>query len=177
MPRKLEPGFEATYSKLSDFRMSTMKSPPGRSVVRTSTPVGSASRGGVGAGPPACAGGAACGAAAEATASGTSAAAPVTAAPLRKPLRSTEPCAMVSSRNVVEVYIKREGPIVEEMDPRWTHFRRADPGGPLVKNTYGAMSSRRRLRVSSTCVAAMAPMTATAANIRKTAAVPSVATR
>jgi hypothetical protein len=34
--RKLEPGFEVTYSIPSDFRTSTMKSAPGRSVVRAS---------------------------------------------------------------------------------------------------------------------------------------------
>jgi hypothetical protein len=37
MPRKLEPGLAATYSKSSDLKTSTMKSPPGLSVVSTST--------------------------------------------------------------------------------------------------------------------------------------------
>jgi hypothetical protein len=52
MPRKLDPGFDATYSKSSVLMTSTMKSPPGRSVVRTSvSPDGSVSRGAMGAGP------------------------------------------------------------------------------------------------------------------------------
>src|ERR1700733_7730305 len=38
--RKLDPGTAATYSKPRDLRTSTMKSEPGRSVVRTSTPEG-----------------------------------------------------------------------------------------------------------------------------------------
>src|SRR5262245_46880712 len=88
MPRKLEPGLAATNSKFSDLITSTMKSPPGRSVVSTSTVEdGSVSRAGVGAlGEP---GVEICGGAAEAAA-GTSAAAPVTAALLRKPRRSTD---------------------------------------------------------------------------------------
>src|SRR5690242_10848693 len=36
-PRKLDPGFAQTYSNPSDFKTSTMKSPPGRSAVNTST--------------------------------------------------------------------------------------------------------------------------------------------
>src|SRR5687768_12249003 len=71
---------------------STMKSPPGLSVVRTSTlPVGSTSRGGTGAVP--CEGGddgETCASAAEAP--GTSAAAPVTAALFKKSRRFTESC-------------------------------------------------------------------------------------
>src|SRR5512145_2332390 len=95
MPRKLEPGFEATYSMFSDLRTSTMKSPPGRSVVSSSatTAGGSASRAAAGAagarGPWVADAGDAAWAAA-ATESGTSAAALVTAAPFRKFRRSTE---------------------------------------------------------------------------------------
>src|SRR5882724_13603422 len=40
--RKLDPGFETTYSKPSVFRTSIMKSDPGRSVVCTSTLAGAA---------------------------------------------------------------------------------------------------------------------------------------
>src|SRR3974390_1927991 len=39
-PRKLEPGFEQTYSMLRDLRTSIMKSEPLRSSVRTSTRAG-----------------------------------------------------------------------------------------------------------------------------------------
>src|ERR1700719_3195968 len=42
-PRKLDPGLAARYSKPSDLITSTMKSDPGRSVVRTSTPDASVS--------------------------------------------------------------------------------------------------------------------------------------
>src|SRR6266545_6077841 len=90
MPRKLEPGFDATYSKPSDLITSTMKSPPGRSVVKASpSGVGSTSRGGVGAAGP-CGAAAGDGAAAAATDAGTRAAAPVTAALFRKFRRATE---------------------------------------------------------------------------------------
>src|SRR6266566_952850 len=48
-PRKLEPGFAATYSKPRDLITSTMKSEPVRSAVRTLTSVaGSPSFGGIG---------------------------------------------------------------------------------------------------------------------------------
>src|SRR2546427_3832903 len=48
-PRKLEPGFAATYSKPRDLITSTMKSEPVRSAVRTLTSVeGSASGRGIG---------------------------------------------------------------------------------------------------------------------------------
>src|SRR5438876_3063512 len=86
-PLKLEPGLAATYSKPSALMTSTMKSPPGLSVVRTSTvPAGSASRAIVGAlaGPGRVAAGADC---AATSASGPVAlptsAAPVTAALFR----------------------------------------------------------------------------------------------
>src|SRR5687767_15995411 len=66
-----------------------MKSPPGRSVVRTSTSAGgSVSRGGVGA---VAASATRLCAAAGAAAGGTSAAAPVAAALFRKPRRSSDP--------------------------------------------------------------------------------------
>ena len=45
MPRKLEPAFDATYSKSSDLRTSSMKSLPGRPVGPASTSTtGSTSR-------------------------------------------------------------------------------------------------------------------------------------
>src|SRR6266550_9230376 len=92
MPRKLEPGFAATYSKLSDLRTSTMKSPPGRSVVTMSpSRDGSVSLGAIGAvaGPFAgCAGDGVCAPVAVAP---PTTAAPVTAALFRKSRRSTEP--------------------------------------------------------------------------------------
>src|SRR5271165_2791493 len=43
--RKLDPGFEAKYSKPKDLITSTMKSEPGRSVVSTSTREASSSAG------------------------------------------------------------------------------------------------------------------------------------
>src|SRR5437868_9761226 len=47
MPRKLEPGLEATYSNPRDLITSTMKSEPGRSAVETwGSDAGSDSRGG-----------------------------------------------------------------------------------------------------------------------------------
>src|SRR5438067_3195670 len=92
MPRKLDPGLAATYSRLSDFSTSTMKSPPGRSVVTISaSSAGSVSRGATGA----VAGPAAAGADGAVWASAPAAlptmAAPVTAALFRKSRRSTEP--------------------------------------------------------------------------------------
>src|SRR5262245_854728 len=90
MPRKLDPGLAATYSKSSDLMTSTMKSPPGLSVVNISTVEGgSISRGGVGA---MAVAGPCCAAAfvAPGTSAAAPAAAPVTAALLRKPRRSTE---------------------------------------------------------------------------------------
>src|SRR6266849_6098027 len=92
MPRKLEPGLAATYSKFRALRTSTMKSPPGRSVVSTSiSPVGSFSFGKLGADAgrdaPACGACAAGGAAPPANA-----AAPVTAALFRKLRRLTAGC-------------------------------------------------------------------------------------
>src|SRR5687767_3356990 len=94
-PRKLEPGFDAMYSMLRLLMTSTMKSPPGRSVVRTSTwPDGSTSRGVVGAeaGAGRCpwGGWAGEGACAPAIEPGTNAAAPVTAACFRKSRRPTD---------------------------------------------------------------------------------------
>src|SRR5262245_11818883 len=90
IPRKLDPGLAATYSKSSDLITSTMKSPPGRSVVSTSTVGdGSVSRGGVGA--LADGGAEICGAAsAGVAAAGTNAAAPDTAALFRNPRRPIE---------------------------------------------------------------------------------------
>ena len=78
MPRKLDPGLDATYSKSSDLMTSTMKSPPGRSVVMTSPSDGSTSRGGMGA--DACEAAVVCRGSPAAALPGTSAAAPVTAA-------------------------------------------------------------------------------------------------
>ena len=98
MPRKLEPGFDATYSKSRDFNTSTMKSPPGRSVVMASTSAGgSVSRAAAGAGVRASAAAGAGPCAAEVTAPGSSAAAPVAAVPFRKPRRSTERILDISS--------------------------------------------------------------------------------
>src|ERR1041385_2076305 len=98
MPRKLEPGLAATYSRLSDFSTSTMKSPPGRSVVTISaSSEGSVSRGAIGAvaglaGAAAGAGGAVC---ASAPAALPTRAAPVTAALFRKSRRSTDPFCFI----------------------------------------------------------------------------------
>src|SRR5258706_7625321 len=92
MPRKLEPGLAATYSKFSALSTSTMKSPPGRSVVSTSTsPAGSVSRGAIGAGDGTLAGGA-CAPAAPGTSAAAPAAALVAAALFRKSRRFTEGC-------------------------------------------------------------------------------------
>src|SRR5688500_3624267 len=89
MPRKLDPGLEATYSKSSDLMTSTMKSPPGLSVVMTSPPSGgSASRAAMGA--DACGAAAVCRGSFATAAPGTRAAAPVTAALLRKSRRGRE---------------------------------------------------------------------------------------
>src|SRR5688572_2954429 len=103
MPRKLEPGFDATNSMLSDLITSTMKSPPDRSRTSDSgSRPGSSSRAGAGAaparGPCAAAAGAAAAGAWAAMASGTRAAAPVTAAPFRKSRRSTDFFGMESPK-------------------------------------------------------------------------------
>src|SRR6185295_14865898 len=91
MPRKLEPGLAATYSRLSALRTSTMKSPPGRSVVTMSTSGdGSASLGAIGALAGAAAAGTAVAVCASAAAALPTKAAPVTAALFRKSRRSTE---------------------------------------------------------------------------------------
>src|SRR5215470_11828897 len=97
-PRKLEPGFAATYSKSSVFRTSTMKSPPGRSVVSTSTAGdGSLSRGS--GGTPGVAGrasaGVSCAAPGDAPVATT--AAPVTAACFRNLRRPTDVLRMPES--------------------------------------------------------------------------------
>src|ERR1700676_3958307 len=82
-PRKLDPGLAARYSKPSDLITSTMKSDPGRSVVRTSTPDASvsASTGG--------AAGATKGWAPMAPVVATRLATPLTAAPFKNARRST----------------------------------------------------------------------------------------
>src|SRR5215470_15564056 len=97
-PRKLEPGFAATYSRSSVFRTSTMKSPPGRSVVSTSTAGdGSLSRGS--GGTPGVAGrasaGVSCAAPGDAPVATT--AAPVTAACFRNLRRPTDVLRMPES--------------------------------------------------------------------------------
>src|SRR5579862_3486680 len=82
-PAKLDPGFAARYSKPSDLRTSTMKSEPGRLVVKTST---------AGAASPSAAGGregAAKGCAANAPALATSVATLPAAAPCKNLRRST----------------------------------------------------------------------------------------
>src|SRR5215204_1351554 len=110
MPRKLEPGLEAMNSKFSVLITSTMKSPPGRSVVRTSTlPAGSASRGATGA--LAWAAGAAWGLSLAAVAArAPSAAALVTAAVFRKSRRSTECFSDIAASGAATVYcIARRG--------------------------------------------------------------------
>src|SRR6266853_5230430 len=100
-PRKLEPGLEAIYSRPKDFRTSTMKSDPDRSVVSTSTPEGSSSFGIIGA--VADWAGTGCGAAiAEALA--TSPAAPA-AAPFRKLRRSTESFFAIAGMSFEESYL------------------------------------------------------------------------
>src|SRR5438105_5449475 len=92
MPRKLEPGLAATYSRLSDFSTSTMKSPPGRSVVTMSASrAGSLSRGATGAVAGPATGATAGAVCASAPAALPTRAAPVTAALFRKSRRSTDP--------------------------------------------------------------------------------------
>src|SRR3984893_16368887 len=82
-PRKLDPGLAARYSKPNDLITSTIKSDPGRSVVRTSTPDASvsASTGG--------AAGATKGWAPMARVVATRLATPLTAAPFKNARRST----------------------------------------------------------------------------------------
>src|ERR1700730_7071000 len=82
-PRKLDPGLAARYSKPNDLITSTIKSDPGRSVVRTSTPDASvsASTGG--------AAGATKGWAPMAPVVATRLATPLTAAPFKNARRST----------------------------------------------------------------------------------------
>src|SRR5580698_4121899 len=87
-PRKVEPGLAATNSKPRDLITSTMKSPPGRSVVKICTSgVGSASRGTATGALAATA--AACGAA-NAPREPASVAIPPSAAPFRNLRRSTK---------------------------------------------------------------------------------------
>src|SRR5712691_11784170 len=86
-PRKLEPGFEEMYSSPMDFRTSTMKSDPLRSVVSTSTCEGSSSFGSIAA--EAERGASPC-AARTGVAPATSEATPPAAAPFRNLRRSTD---------------------------------------------------------------------------------------
>src|ERR1700722_831370 len=82
-PRKLDPGLDARYSKPRDLITSTMKSEPGRFVVRTSMPddsVAASAGGGAGARN---------GCVASAPAFAASVATPPSAAPFRKFRRST----------------------------------------------------------------------------------------
>src|SRR6266566_5248486 len=97
-PRKLEPGLEAMYSRPRDFRTSTMKSDPVRSVVSTSTLEGSSSFGIIGA--VADLAGTACGAAiAEVLATSPAA---LAAAPFRKLRRSTESFFVIAGMSFEE---------------------------------------------------------------------------
>src|SRR6266849_5340155 len=86
-PRKLEPGFEEMYSSPTDFRTSTMKSDPVRSVVSTSTCEGSSSFGSIAAEAERAA--STC-AARTGVAPATSEATPPAAAPFRNLRRSTD---------------------------------------------------------------------------------------
>src|SRR5262245_4235102 len=90
-PSKLEPGFAATYSKPSVLKTSTMKSEPGRSMMRDEmaggSPVSAANCAADGSGAPDLVG-ADCAGSAATEGAATMAAAPA-AAPLRKPRRST----------------------------------------------------------------------------------------
>src|SRR5580693_4079725 len=88
--RKLEPGFDARYSKPSDLITSTIKSEPGRSVVSTSTFEGASASAAGTAGAAAAGLGPAKGCAAIAPALAASVAIPPAAAPLRNLRRSTK---------------------------------------------------------------------------------------
>src|ERR1051326_6921676 len=112
MPRKLDPGFAAMYSRFSDLSTSTMKSPPGRSVVRTSTSgEGSASGRAIGAvAGAAAAGAAACCCCASGRAVLPTSAAPVTAALFRKSRRGTDPFCDIGLYPFLALVQRGDGP-------------------------------------------------------------------
>src|SRR5436853_292420 len=127
MPRKLDPGLAATYSRLSDFNTSTMKSPPGRSVVTMSASSdGSLSRGAIGAVAGAATAGV-CGAVcAAAPAAPPTRAAPVTAALFRKSRRSTDPFFDISLSSA-DLKVRRYVAAVAYNSQRFMAIRRYVP--------------------------------------------------
>src|SRR6185436_13141674 len=158
MPRKLEPGLAATYSRLSALSTSTMKSPPGRSVVTTSaSSEGSVSRGATGALAGATAAGA-CGVAwAPTAAAPPTRAAPVTAALFRKSRRSTDPFFAISLSSA-DLKARR---YVHDRIRRDVHDRSGRPSGrPAVAYNSQRFMAMRFVRTALFGLLTVATITA-----------------